>query len=188
MELGTRLKQARLGLGLSQRELCGDVITRNMLSQIENGSARPSMETLRYLAGRLGKSVSYFLEEDTVTSPNQSVIQQARGAFRTGAWQETLAALKAYQKHDPLFDEEAALLRYLSLTGQAEAAVTEGRRTYAAALLEQAGELASIYITPETERRRLTLLARAAGRTEHLPSIDDELMLRAALALVNAAA
>jgi transcriptional regulator with XRE-family HTH domain len=54
MELGQRLRQARLEAGLSQRQLCGDTITRNMLSLIENGSARPSMDTLRCLAARLG--------------------------------------------------------------------------------------------------------------------------------------
>ena len=51
MELGDKLRQARLDAGLTQRQLCGDRITRNMLSQIENGLARPSMQTLRYLAG-----------------------------------------------------------------------------------------------------------------------------------------
>ena len=70
MELGQKLRLARQEAGLSQRQLCGEVITRNMLSQIENGSAKPSMETLRYLAGRLGKSVSFFLEEDAVLSSN----------------------------------------------------------------------------------------------------------------------
>ncbi|WP_353959843.1 helix-turn-helix domain-containing protein, partial [Klebsiella pneumoniae] len=59
MALGELLKQARLEKGLSQRQLCGEEITRNMLSQIENGSAKPSMATLSYLAGRLGKPVSY---------------------------------------------------------------------------------------------------------------------------------
>ena len=67
MELGQRLKSARLEMGLSQRQLCGDVITRNMLSQIEHGTAHPSMETLRYLASRLGKPISYFLEENTTS-------------------------------------------------------------------------------------------------------------------------
>ena len=61
MELGDKLRQARLDAGLTQRQLCGDRITRNMLSQIENGLARPSMQTLRYLAGQLKKPVSYFL-------------------------------------------------------------------------------------------------------------------------------
>ncbi|MBQ9167969.1 MAG: helix-turn-helix transcriptional regulator, partial [Oscillospiraceae bacterium] len=81
MELGQRIRQARLEAGLSQRQLCGDEITRNMLSQIENGSAHPSMTTLRYLAERLGKSISYFLEEEAVTSPNQSVMAQARQSY-----------------------------------------------------------------------------------------------------------
>ena len=48
MELGQRIKAVRLEKGLSQRQLCGSMITRNMLSQIENGSARPSMDTLAY--------------------------------------------------------------------------------------------------------------------------------------------
>ena len=46
MTLGEKIRQARLEAGLSQRQLCGDTVTRNMLSQIENGSARPSMDTL----------------------------------------------------------------------------------------------------------------------------------------------
>ena len=81
MHLGEKLRLARQEAGLSQRELCGDRITRNMLSQIENGSASPSVSTLRFLAQRLGKPVSFFLEEETVTSPSQAVMQKARQAF-----------------------------------------------------------------------------------------------------------
>ncbi len=72
MQIGQLLRQARLEKGLSQRQLCGDFVTRNMLSQIENGSAKPSMETLRYLAGQLGKPMGYFLGEESVSS-NQEV-------------------------------------------------------------------------------------------------------------------
>ena len=45
MELGEKLRLARLEAGMTQRQLCGDEITRNMLSQIENGTARPSMRS-----------------------------------------------------------------------------------------------------------------------------------------------
>ena len=41
MELGEKIRQARLEAGLSQRALCGDVITRNMLSQIETALPSP---------------------------------------------------------------------------------------------------------------------------------------------------
>ena len=185
MELGTRLKQARLALGLSQRQLCGDVITRNMLSQIENGSARPSMDTLRYLAARLGKNVSYFLEEETVTSPNQQTMAAARDAYREKRWADTLTALEGYRGPDPLFDEEAALLRYLALVELAAAALADRRKPHAAALLEQAGEVGSMYITPALERRRHLLLARATGRWEGLPSMDAELLVCAEAALTE---
>ena len=62
MELGEKLRQARLEAGLSQRQLCGDHITRNMLSLIEHGTAKPSMDTLKLLAARRGKPVIFFLE------------------------------------------------------------------------------------------------------------------------------
>ena len=78
MELGNKIRQARLEAGLSQRQLCGEQITRNMLSQIENGSAKPSMDTLRYLADKLGKSVSFFLEETVISSQNLPLMQQLR--------------------------------------------------------------------------------------------------------------
>ncbi len=80
MEIGDRIKQARVEAGLSQRQLCGDTITRNMLSLIESGKARPSMDTLSYLAGQLGKPVGYFLGEETV-SPELAGLEETRQAL-----------------------------------------------------------------------------------------------------------
>ena len=88
MELGEKIRSARLEAGLSQRQLCGEEITRNMLSLIENGSAKPSMKTLRYLAGRLDKSLSWFLEEDaeenTSRLENVTLLEKARRALDQG--------------------------------------------------------------------------------------------------------
>ena len=81
MTLGEKLRQARQEANLSQRALCGGEITRNMLSRIENGAAQPSMKTLRYLADRLGKPVSFFLDEQAVASANQEVMESARRIF-----------------------------------------------------------------------------------------------------------
>ena len=80
MDIGQKIKAARLEAGLSQRQLCGETITRNMLSLIESGRARPSMDTLRYLAGQLEKPVSYFLEEQAV-SPEREEMRQVRLAL-----------------------------------------------------------------------------------------------------------
>jgi len=75
MELGEKIRLARLEAGLSQRQLCGQEITRNMLSQIEHGTAKPSMKTLAFLASRLKKSVSYFLDEDVPQLPGQQLME-----------------------------------------------------------------------------------------------------------------
>ena len=84
MTLGEKLRQVRTEAGMTQRQLCGEEITRNMLSQIENGTARPSMKTLQYLAGRLGKPVSFFLEEEGAVSPNRKSMDRAREAYDWG--------------------------------------------------------------------------------------------------------
>ena len=182
MELGQLLKQARLDAGLSQRQLCGDQITRNMLSQIENGSARPSMETLRYLAGQLGKPISFFLEEAAV-SPNQTQILQARDAFVKSDFSAALEILESLSSDD-VFDAEANLLRALCCLALAQAALRDGHIPYARTLLEKASAAGSKtpYYTADLERRRLLFLAQTypdlcADIARKLP--DDELLLRA---------
>ena len=163
MELGALLKQTRQEAGLSQRQLCGDTITRNMLSQIENGSARPSMDTLRILAARLGKPVSFFLDEETVTSPNQPRIARAGEALEAGDFRGVLEALRDWQEPEAVFCRERYYLEALAALRQSEKALDEGRTGYALELLTRAKEAGSRtpYYTPELESRRLTLCYRA---------------------------
>ena len=186
MELGQKLKQARLEAGLSQRQLCGDEITRNMLSQIENGSARPSMDTLRFLAGRLGKTVSYFLEEDAVTSPNQALMTQARSAFAAAQFDQVLELLEGYRQPDGVFDWEMKLLAALCGMELAQQAIARKQLPYARQLLERSAEAgrSTPYFDTATERRRLLLLAQTcSGPAIRLPADDGELLVRAQAAL-----
>lgn len=185
MELGQRIREARLEKGLSQRELCGSVITRNMLSLIENGSAQPSMDTLRHLARQLEKPIGYFLEE-TCVSPNQTCILAARSAPA----EQALEILKDYQTPDPVFDPEYYLLKALSAMDLAEKAIWENRLMLAGQLLAAAQESAkaSPYCTQELERRRLLLCHRAktdsaAKLASQLPDCQEETLLRAQAAL-----
>ena len=63
MTLGQKIRELRLSKQMTQKELAGDFITRNMLSQIENDSATPSMKTMEYLAKSLEKPIGYFLDK-----------------------------------------------------------------------------------------------------------------------------
>ena len=188
MTLGEKIKQARLEAGLSQRQLCGEEVTRNMLSQIENGTARPSMGTLSYFAARLGKNISWFLEEDAVLSPNQAVMAQARAAFDQKKVREAAKILEDYRSGDPVFDSEYTLLCRLTALELARAALEQGRHTAAAELLEEMDIIGDGYCAESLERSRLLLLAEARPRMRseicrQLPPMDAELLLRARVAL-----
>lgn len=143
MDLGGKIRRARLEVGLSQRQLCGEEITRNMLSLIENGSAKPSMKTLGYLAEKLGKPLSWFLDENG--------------------------------------DDNAALVSSAESLRRAREALAEGKDVFAQTLLENV-------TAPELQREKLLLSARIPGAAvseivKALPSMDEELLLRAEAAL-----
>lgn len=185
MELGDKLRQARQEAGLSQRQLCGETITRNMLSQIENGSARPSMSTLQYLAQRLGKPVAWFLEDGEAVSPNQQRILSARQALSGNDPTQALEVLRDYQQPDAVFDPEYNALLTQSLLTLAEQALQEDKKPYALSLLEQAEQYVSA--CPHWNRKLLLLKyraqqAQAVTLAAALPNIDQELQLRAAAA------
>ena len=184
MELGEKLKQARLDAGLSQRQLCGEEITRNMLSLIENGAAKPSMKTLQYLAGRLGKSVSFFLEETAVLSPNQDLMNAVRQLYDSGNFRQAAKELEHYRAPDPVYDREKEILWVLLRLELAREAITQERFLYGAELLTQT-PVETAYLAEALHRRKLLLLGSIPGQktASQLPSIDEELLLRAEDAL-----
>ena len=63
MNIGQKIKMIRTEKLMTQNELSGGVITRNMLSQIENGIANPSLSTVQYIADRLGVPAGYLLSD-----------------------------------------------------------------------------------------------------------------------------
>ena len=64
MNIGEKIKKLRTAKLMTQSELVGNEITRNMLSRIENGYANPSLETVCYIAGRLNVSPGFLLAEE----------------------------------------------------------------------------------------------------------------------------
>ncbi len=152
MKLGERLRQVRLEAGLSQRQLAGDRITRNMLSQIENGSAAPSMETLRFLAERLDKPMSFFLDE---RETDAALLERAWTAYESG---EAAEALRLVEQHAQ--GREVCLLQVLALLRLSQQSMEQGRETYAGNLLERVEALeGTLSFLPELRERRLMLRA-----------------------------
>ena len=49
MDIGEKIRSARLNKQMTQAEVAGDKITRNMLSAIESGKSLPSMSNFFYI-------------------------------------------------------------------------------------------------------------------------------------------
>ena len=168
--LGERLKQARLEMGLSQRQLCDGIVTRNMLSLLESGRTKPSMDTLTALAARLGKPVGWFLEEQ------DRGLEQARQAYARGDFAECLTLL---EEVDP--EGEAGLLMCLARLELARQ-LAEEKPIYAESLLEQVGAYSGVYqklLSRELVLTRYVL----TGQVREFPPDDRELLLRGHWAL-----
>ncbi|MDX1523230.1 MAG: cupin domain-containing protein [Anaerolineae bacterium] len=64
LDLGEKLRAARLGQKLSLRELAGKAeVSASLLSQIENGKANPSVRSLYGIAEAMGLPVDYFFPQ-----------------------------------------------------------------------------------------------------------------------------
>src|SRR5215204_3557929 len=59
LRLGDRLRQLRVASGLTQSELAGDRFSKEYISQIERGKTRPTLDTVAWLASRLGVDSSF---------------------------------------------------------------------------------------------------------------------------------
>lgn len=64
VNIGERIRKLRTEKLMTQSELAGTEITRNMLSRIENGVVSPSLSTLLYLAERLNVPAGYLLADN----------------------------------------------------------------------------------------------------------------------------
>ncbi|MBE6605772.1 MAG: helix-turn-helix domain-containing protein [Ruminococcaceae bacterium] len=106
--IGKRIKLIRKRRKMTQSELAGKEITRNMLSRIENGYALPSLPTLIHISDKLGVPVSALLDDCFLDDHNRSkAIRNAREYMKQGRYD---AALKIITNPDIISDDETALI------------------------------------------------------------------------------
>lgn len=126
--LGKKIKELRQQKKMTQAELAGDTITRNMLSQIENGVAQPSVTTMMELAEKLGVPTEYFFSESTDLDAFRKIgaIAKIKKLYATGEYAKCLARLEALGISDDeteylfarsAFERGLALYREGYLTG-----------------------------------------------------------------------
>ena len=107
MTLGEKLRSARQKKGLSQTHVAGEHMTRNMLSQLENDLASPSVRTLMYLAQVLDVSVGWLLNEAS-DADSAEITKQIKELYRNGKYLDCVELLSRTEQS--LDDEQMLLL------------------------------------------------------------------------------
>lgn len=108
VKIGARIKRLRKHKKMTQKQLAGDKITRNMLSRIENGFALPSLPTLTYIAGRLDVPCACLLDDATaIDHINAENVRAAHELMKRGEYGE---AAKLVCSGDAAKDDEALLI------------------------------------------------------------------------------
>lgn len=122
--IGSVIKRLRKESGMTQALLCGDRITRNLLSQIENGAVNPSLPTLQYIADRLGVStcVLFMSDNDRYLLRKEEQIGKLRALYAEGKDGECLALYDSLS----VSDTEANRYCMLSSNRLADAAFCAG--------------------------------------------------------------
>lgn len=99
--LGERIRAVRLEAGLSQSRLGRPHFTRAYVSALELGKIRPSMKALEFLAQRLGKHVTFFLEDAAEVRRREELVQGIRRVKELLARGEVRAALELVEHLAP---------------------------------------------------------------------------------------
>ena len=166
-ELGKKIKEARLAKKMTQSEVVGDFITRNMLSQIESGSATPSVKTLEYLARKLDLNLAGLMPSEAETSADEILrkLENTKVLIREKFWREAADSAEDALALGSANDEFLALLA-ISYYNLAKQAYSEGDYRQAIERAERAYSLAGsgVYANRSLEADCMILKAEIAGK------------------------
>lgn len=137
MDIGKKIKKLRTEKLMTQAELTGGEITRNMLSRIENGAALPSLGTVVYLASKLGVPAGYLLSEgeEEFIYHKTSVMKNIRRAYVDKRFE--LCRDMCLTEFDE-YDDELELILTDCCLGVAEECVKSGQLHKACTYLDEA--------------------------------------------------
>ena len=136
MHIGEKIKRLRTTKIMTQSELVGGEITRNMLSRIENGAAQPSMSTIKYIAERLNVSVGFLLadEADEILYFKSAEIGSIKKAFEN----KDYSLCREMCKNSEWSDDELMLILAESTACVAIEEFSHGNLRSAAELFDEA--------------------------------------------------
>lgn len=137
MNVGEKVRQLRLSKMMTQADLAGGQITRNMLCCIERGTALPSLPTVCYLAERLSVPVGYLLCEEKEEGAYRKMMAMPN-IRRALAENDDAGCLTVLNGVGAFADDELSLLRAECEYRLARASFAEGHLRLSAAGFDRA--------------------------------------------------
>ncbi len=178
MDIGKKIKTIRVEKLMTQNELSGDIITRNMLSQIENGNALPSLTTIFQLAHKLGVPAGYLLsegEEEFIYNKTR-VMKNIKKAYldKNYEWCREMC-ISSFDE----YDDEIELILTDCCIGEAEGLIRNGRLYQARELLDAAlGHTQRTIYSTVTQKNRIYImfhLLKSISQTLDSDEIDTDI-------------
>lgn len=109
--IGRRIRAAREHAGLSQRVLAAERFSPSYISALENGTVKPSMSALAYLAERLGCSINELIGDAGAARPSAGRRLEADLRLAAGDWESALDIYDELLVAKPTNRERAELQR-----------------------------------------------------------------------------
>lgn len=137
MNIGEKIRSLRVAKLMTQSELAGNQITRNMLSSIENGKAQPSLSTIQYIAKTLNVPLGFLLAEegDEIVYQKMSGLANIKRAYRSEDW---MGCRNLCLSTCPEPDDEIRLILANCDLEIAKSAFWEGKIRYACRFFDEA--------------------------------------------------
>ncbi len=172
MNIGKKIKDLRIEKMMTQSELSGNEITRNMLSRIENGAANPSLSTIVYIAKRLGVPAGYLLsdgDEEFIYNKTK-VMKNIRKAYFDKNFEMCRdMCISSFEE----YDDEIELILTDCCVGGAEECIKNGRLRIACELLDEAlGHSDRTVYSTVTQRNKVRVLFYLLKNIS--PSLDSD--------------
>ena len=174
IEIGKRIKNRRISLGLTQNQVADGYMTRNMLSLIESGSALPSLETAEYLSEKLKAPLSFLLVGDDGVSSfeKNELIAKIRKLYENKNYKECLDAFKNLKEPDNELNYIYAYASFYYARSLTYDGSFEEAKKYLDAALEKAKQ--TVYDTAFIEISAPLYLAVATNVQSPLLELDTE--------------
>lgn len=187
MTLGEKIRDCRHEMHLTQQALAEGIVTRNMLSQIENGTAQPSLDTLIAFASRLDVPVGRLLgeENDPFLFRKAAMMPHLFKLMREGKYAECLS--RAELLFGDRDDDETAFFRCENACRAAEAELLSGALTQAKIHAAQVPAYAGRTLYKTDHLTAVATLLSAVAENPQAPrlELDEDAYHKTADAAVN---